>query len=263
MNIIMLASECVPFAKTGGLADVVGALPQALRALGHEVIVVMPRYASIDNNKYDLRPFLSPLGVWMGNAEEWCAVYTTTNDGIPVYFIRKRLAGSAAIPGGAESAETPFSAPTPARPVEPVPALPLDKPPIRVALSTVLVWRGDTGGDAAYAESLARALAPYRSNDFGEAAARLAALAARHPAPEVFFYLRVSDLFLGLPADAVRALEQSRTRARDRIDVETAWYLAVAYERAGRRADARRELSSACAANGDHSAAACATLPSF
>ncbi len=43
----MVASEAAPFAKTGGLADVVGALPQALVRLGHEVDVVMPRYRGI------------------------------------------------------------------------------------------------------------------------------------------------------------------------------------------------------------------------
>ncbi|HQE99621.1 MAG TPA: glycogen/starch synthase, partial [Anaerolineae bacterium] len=47
----MIASECVPYAKTGGLADVVGALPQALVALGHEVIVVMPKYRAVDVQK--------------------------------------------------------------------------------------------------------------------------------------------------------------------------------------------------------------------
>jgi starch synthase len=87
MKIVMIASECAPFAKTGGLADVVGALPKALRALGHEVIVVIPKYALIDNNRYGLRSFLSPLGVWMGDTEEWCAVYTADNDGVPVYLI--------------------------------------------------------------------------------------------------------------------------------------------------------------------------------
>ncbi len=46
MNILMVASEAEPFAKTGGLADVLGALPKALRALGHRVAVVMPRYRS-------------------------------------------------------------------------------------------------------------------------------------------------------------------------------------------------------------------------
>jgi starch synthase len=44
MHIVFAASECVPFSKTGGLADVVGALPRALAALGHQVSVFVPRY---------------------------------------------------------------------------------------------------------------------------------------------------------------------------------------------------------------------------
>jgi starch synthase len=47
MRILMIASEALPFAKTGGLADVLGALPVALARLGHEVDVVMPRYRGI------------------------------------------------------------------------------------------------------------------------------------------------------------------------------------------------------------------------
>jgi len=88
LRIVMLASECVPFAKSGGLADVVGALPHALRALGHDVIVVMPKYASIDAAKHKLQRSFEQMCVWMGNEEEWCAVDTTrTSDGVPVYFI--------------------------------------------------------------------------------------------------------------------------------------------------------------------------------
>src|SRR5256885_6332130 len=44
MHIAFAASECVPFSKTGGLADVVGALPRALAALGHQVTVYLPKY---------------------------------------------------------------------------------------------------------------------------------------------------------------------------------------------------------------------------
>lgn len=90
LNIVMITSECVPFAKSGGLADVVGALPQALRALGHDVIVIMPKYAKIDAAKHGLRPFLAPMGVWMGDTEEWCAVDIADNDGVPVYFIESQ-----------------------------------------------------------------------------------------------------------------------------------------------------------------------------
>jgi starch synthase len=51
MHIVFAASECVPFAKTGGLADVIGALPAAIAALGHQVTVYLPRYrqTKLDN----------------------------------------------------------------------------------------------------------------------------------------------------------------------------------------------------------------------
>lgn len=64
MRILMAASECVPFAKTGGLADVVGALPEALAELGHEVAVIIPRYQRVQlKNPQVLIPSLSvPLG---------------------------------------------------------------------------------------------------------------------------------------------------------------------------------------------------------
>ena len=87
LNIAMVASECVPFAKTGGLADVVGALPIALKKLGHQAIVVMPLYSAIKREKYKIEPYLAPVGVWMGNCQEWCAVHKTVFQGISVYFV--------------------------------------------------------------------------------------------------------------------------------------------------------------------------------
>jgi len=88
LKIMMVSSECVPYAKSGGLADVVGALPGALQKLGHEVIVVMPKYRTIAAEKFAIQPLLSPMGVWMGDTEEWCAVHQTkTSEGVSVYFI--------------------------------------------------------------------------------------------------------------------------------------------------------------------------------
>jgi len=90
LHILLAASEVVPFAKSGGLADVSGALPKALRALGHDVRVVMPRYYIVDKEKYGLKPLEGSLGVPMGSmGEAWAAVYEGILPGsdVPVYFI--------------------------------------------------------------------------------------------------------------------------------------------------------------------------------
>ena len=66
MKILHVASEVAPYSKTGGLADVLGGLPRALAALGHEVAVVTPRYRSIDPERFGLarrlRGLATPLG---------------------------------------------------------------------------------------------------------------------------------------------------------------------------------------------------------
>ncbi|MDR0496508.1 MAG: glycogen synthase [Treponema sp.] len=76
MKILMAASEAVPFAKTGGLADMVSALSLALAKQGHEVRIVIPRYYSINIDKLKLEALEGPMGVPMGGGEEWCKVYT-------------------------------------------------------------------------------------------------------------------------------------------------------------------------------------------
>ena len=88
LKIVYIASECVPYVKTGGLADVVGAVPTYLTQMGHEVIIILPLYRQINRKKFGIRPVLTPMGVWMGDTEEWCAVHaTTTPEGVTVYFI--------------------------------------------------------------------------------------------------------------------------------------------------------------------------------
>jgi starch synthase len=91
MKILMVTSEAVPFAKTGGLADAVSALSLSLAKLGHSVKIVLPRYYSIDKSKLSLLP--GEMGVPVGPSEEWCAVYKTelpnspAKNPIEVYFI--------------------------------------------------------------------------------------------------------------------------------------------------------------------------------
>ncbi len=62
LKILFVAPECVPFAKTGGLADVVGALPKALVARGHQVSVVLPRYRGIEPGPVVVPAMSIPMG---------------------------------------------------------------------------------------------------------------------------------------------------------------------------------------------------------
>ena len=65
LKILILAAEVVPFAKVGGLADVVGALPKALQALGHDVRVFMPRYGQVKPDRFKLTTVLDTVNVSM------------------------------------------------------------------------------------------------------------------------------------------------------------------------------------------------------
>jgi starch synthase len=87
MKILMISSEALPFAKAGGLGDMVSALAGELERQGHDVRVVLPRYYSIDPGR--LRRLEQPLGVPMGIEEEWCGVGTTVlpGTGVPVYLL--------------------------------------------------------------------------------------------------------------------------------------------------------------------------------
>ena len=90
LNILITASEAVPFAKEGGLADVVGALPKFLKARGHDVRVVIPRYYKVDRQRFQLRELPGVLVVPMGViGEMYCSVLEGRIPGseVPVYFL--------------------------------------------------------------------------------------------------------------------------------------------------------------------------------
>src|SRR2546426_7597388 len=62
LKILLVASEAVPFAKTGGLADVAGGLPRELARLGHSVRLGIPRYGSIGGGTGGVKKLVSPAG---------------------------------------------------------------------------------------------------------------------------------------------------------------------------------------------------------
>lgn len=86
MHIAFAASECVPFSKTGGLADVMGALPRALAGLGHQVSVYVPRYRQ--TKLTDTETVVRSITIPFDDKYRFCSVVTAgTSAGVRYYFI--------------------------------------------------------------------------------------------------------------------------------------------------------------------------------
>lgn len=88
LKILFVASECVPFAKSGGLGDVAGTLPAFLKKSGHDIRVVIPLYSFIDTKKFCIVKTVSNMSVHLGSEDILCNVHSSTLYGnVPVYFI--------------------------------------------------------------------------------------------------------------------------------------------------------------------------------
>ncbi len=88
LRILLIASEVAPFAKTGGLADVAGALPKALAGLGHDVRIMMPKYRGAEAHATDTRVVVPILRVPLGDGTaEGALIEARGPSGVPVYLL--------------------------------------------------------------------------------------------------------------------------------------------------------------------------------
>lgn len=87
-KVLMVASECAPYAKSGGLADAVSGLSKVLHQAGHEVRILIPLYRSIDRAKYQIE-FKQSACIHMGGGEEnWVGLFEGKLEGkVPVWFL--------------------------------------------------------------------------------------------------------------------------------------------------------------------------------
>jgi starch synthase len=87
LKILFVASEVAPFRKTGGLADVAGALPKALKQRGIDARVVMPLYQGVRWHELDRLDGTVPVPMWWGTARAGVRLGTLPGSDVPIYFI--------------------------------------------------------------------------------------------------------------------------------------------------------------------------------
>ncbi|MBD3271868.1 MAG: glycogen synthase, partial [Elusimicrobia bacterium] len=88
LRIAFVSSECVPFAKTGGLADVVGTLPVWIKSLQQDISIFLPRYRIINPHEYGFTSIDGQMDIPLGRTTVSCTAWKgKTKNGIPIYCI--------------------------------------------------------------------------------------------------------------------------------------------------------------------------------
>jgi len=88
LKILLVSAEVHPFAKTGGLADVSGALPPALKSLGHDIRVIMPKYSCTAKAGKEMRNIKVDLDI-PGFSQKGALFQSELDDNVPIYLIEQ------------------------------------------------------------------------------------------------------------------------------------------------------------------------------
>ena len=86
-NILFVASECVPFLKTGGLADVAGSLPKSFQKEYYDVRVVMPKYTAIPEKYKEKMQYITNFYMDLNWRQQYVGIFSLVQDGVTYYFI--------------------------------------------------------------------------------------------------------------------------------------------------------------------------------
>lgn len=88
LKVLFVAAECAPYAKSGGLGDVVAGLSKQLRRMGHDARVLLPLYRSVDRGRHGVEPYSSVCVHMGGGVEHWCGLQRARLDReVPVWFL--------------------------------------------------------------------------------------------------------------------------------------------------------------------------------
>ena len=87
MNVLFAASECAPFIKTGGLGDVIGALPKALKKQGVNVSVILPKFKDLPFQIKQEMTHVTSIEVPVGWRQQFCGIEKLVANGITYYFL--------------------------------------------------------------------------------------------------------------------------------------------------------------------------------
>jgi starch synthase len=87
VKVLFIVSECVPFVKSGGLADVAGSLPKELKKLGTDVRVILPKYGAISEEWKNELQKIAEFKVHVGWRNQYCGIEQLILDGVTFYFV--------------------------------------------------------------------------------------------------------------------------------------------------------------------------------